>query len=182
MKECHRNGDAALYQLDVRKVSSVERIVSDVVARFGRIDILVNNAGVMQENPLAEQSMADIDEQVMVNLLGVIRMTRVVLPVFRQQHDGIILNIASGAGKQGFAELSVYCATKFGVRGFTQALAQELPSGIRTYCINPGTTATPMTKFRGTDPRKVAGIIVRAAEETLGKRSGDDVDIWEYVR
>jgi NAD(P)-dependent dehydrogenase (short-subunit alcohol dehydrogenase family) len=182
MKECRRNGDAALYQLDVRKVSSIDRVIRDVITRFGRIDILVNNAGVLREKPLTEQSMADIEEQIMVNLLGLIRMTRVALPVFQKQHDGIILNIASGAGQQGFAELSVYCATKFGVRGFTQSLAQELPSGIRVYCINPGTTATPMTGFKGTDPRKVADVILRVAEETLGKKSGDDVDLWEYVR
>ncbi|HVQ00463.1 MAG TPA: SDR family oxidoreductase [Candidatus Thermoplasmatota archaeon] len=182
LRECQRNSEAALFHLDVRRISSMEQVVRDVVTRFGRIDVLVNNAGVLCQRPLHEQSMDDIEKQVRVNLLGVIRMTRVALPELLKQRDGIILNIASGAGKQGFAELSVYCATKFGVRGFTQALAQELPSGLRTYCINPGTTATPMTGFTGMDPRKVADVIVRAAEETLGTRSGGDVDVWEYVR
>ena len=182
LRECQQIGDAALYHLDVRELSSMEGVVNDVLARFGSIDILVNNAGVMRERPLQEQTMDDIEEQVRVNLLGVIRMTRIVLPFLLKQREGIILNIASGAGKEGFAELSVYCATKFGVRGFTQALAQELPPRIRAYAINPGTTATHMTGFKGTDPKKVADVIIRAAEETLGKRSGDDVDVWEYAR
>ena len=78
--------------------------------------------------------------------------------------------------------MSVYCATKFGVRGFTQALAAELPVGIRTYCVNPDTTATRMTNYQGKNPKKVAEVIVLAAEEKLNKKSGDDIDIWNYLR
>ncbi len=67
------------------------------------------------------------------------------------------------------------------MRGFTQSLADELPSGFRTYVVNPGMTATRMTDYSGTDPGKVAEVIVRTAEEDLGKRSGADVNVRDYI-
>jgi short-subunit dehydrogenase len=155
--------------------------VDEIMGRFGRLDVLVNNAGVVRWKPFKEQTMEDIEEQVRVNLTGLIKVTRAFLPQFLKQKDGIIINISSGAGKEVFPELSTYCGTKFGVRGFTQALALELSPGIRTYCVNPGMTATRMTDFRGDPPEKVAGVIILAAEEGLDKASGDDVDVWEYI-
>jgi 3-oxoacyl-[acyl-carrier protein] reductase len=181
-KQCKLYSESVLYHLDVRDDASIKQVVDDVIKRFNRIDILVNNAGVMRDKILQEQSIVDIVEQVNVNLLGVIRMTRAVLPFLIKQNSGIILNIASGAGKEGFAELTVYCATKFGVRGFTKSLSKELPDNIRTYSINPSTTATRMTGYTGVDPKKVAAVIIRAAEEGFDKKSGDDVDVWQYVQ
>jgi NADP-dependent 3-hydroxy acid dehydrogenase YdfG len=182
VQECQRYSDAALYNLDVRDDASIRKVVNDSVTRFHKIDILVNNAGVMREDLIHNQSIEDINEQVNVNLLGVIKVTRAVLPFLYQQNKGMILNIASGAGKEGFEELTVYCATKFGVRGFTQSLSKELPDTIRTYCINPSMTATRMTGYTGMDPKKVADVIVNAAEEKFRKKSGDDVDVWNYVQ
>lgn len=179
--ECKKKGKAVLFHLDVRDDSSIEELRENVLEEFGRVDVLINNAGVIRWTPLVEQSIEDIEEQIDVNLIGLIKVTRSFLPIFLEQGDGIIINIASSAGKQGFYELTTYCGTKFGVRGFTQALAEELPQGIRVYSINPGMTATRMTKYRGVEPRKVAGIIVKTAAETLGKNSGEDVDVWEYI-
>ena len=68
--------------------------------------------------------------------------------MFYESGDGVIINVSSGAGKQGFSGLAPYCATKFGVRGFTQALAAELPSRIRVYSLNPGMTSTRVTGCR----------------------------------
>jgi len=181
LQECKRYGNGALYHLDVRDDTSIRKVVDDVINRFKGIDVLINNAGVMKEKILLEHSLNDIEEQVNVNLLGVIKMTHAVLPFFYKQNDGIIINIGSGAGKQGFAELAIYCATKFGLRGFTQSLSEELPKAIRTYCINLSTTATRMTGYVGVDPKKVASVIVDAAEERYGIRSGDDLDVWNYI-
>jgi len=179
-QECKSYSNSALYHLDVGDDLSIKEVIDDVIKRFERIDILVNNAGVLTEKILKEQSINEIEDQVKTNLLGVIKMTHAVLPFFYIQNEGIIINIASGAGKQGFAELTVYCATKFGVRGFTQALSEELPNTIRTYSINPSTTATKMTDYTGVDPKIVAGVIVNAAKEKFGKSSGDDIDVWNY--
>jgi NAD(P)-dependent dehydrogenase (short-subunit alcohol dehydrogenase family) len=180
-RECLRHGPAELMHLDVRNNHSVSTIVRRITRRFGRLDILVNNAGVLSVAPLHRQSLRKIEQQICVNLLGLIRVTRAFLPLFHRKGAGVIVNVASGLGKDVYPEYSPYCGTKWGVRGFTKAMARELPKGVRIYCANPGLTATRMTGYEGADPASVAGIIVKAAEEKLGKRSGDDVDIWEYL-
>jgi NAD(P)-dependent dehydrogenase (short-subunit alcohol dehydrogenase family) len=181
LNACLKYGDAILLYLDVTDDRSIDQAVK-AVEGFGKIDILVNNAGIMRMGNLVLKSAEDITTEVHTNLLGLIKVTRAFLPYFYRQKEGVIINIASGAGKSGYSRLSVYCATKFGVRGFTQALAAELPVGIRVYCVNPGTTATRMTDYQGKNPKKVAEIIVLAAEEKLNKKSGDDIDVWNYLR
>ncbi|MFW6376252.1 MAG: SDR family NAD(P)-dependent oxidoreductase, partial [Thermoplasmatota archaeon] len=94
---------------------------------------------------------------------------------------GMIINIASDLGKNGIGGYGVYSATKFGVRGFTQALADELPRGITTYVVNPSMTATNMTNYSGKDPKKVAEVIVNTAKEQYKKRSGDDIDVTKHI-
>ncbi|MGZ6276977.1 MAG: SDR family oxidoreductase, partial [Syntrophales bacterium] len=133
------------------------------------------------EKPLMEQSAEDTANQVGVNLLGLINVTRSFLPLLQMQKEAVIVNIASGLAKEVLPELTVYCATKWGVRGFTRAIALELPDRVRVYCVNPGLTATRMTDYQGADPADVAKIIVRTAAEKLRKKSGDDVDVWRYV-
>ena len=182
VEECRKYGDAMLLQLDVTDAESIERAAGEIIKKFGRIDILVNNAGVIVWKDLKDQSFEDIDRQLQVNLSGLIKMTKALMPQFHSQKEGIIINVSSGAGKQGYGGLSVYCASKFGVRGFTQALSAELPEGIRVYCVNPGMTATRMTDYRGVPPERVAEVIVSTTEENLGKNSGDDVDVWEYAK
>ncbi len=181
LKECLNHGEAALYRLDVRDDRSVRRLVKSVTDRFSSLDILINVAGVMAETPLIEQSAEDTANQIGVNLLGLINVTRSFLPLLQRQKEAVIVNIASGLAKEVLPQLTVYCATKWGVRGFTRALAVELPSKVRVYCVNPGLTATRMTDYQGADPADVAKIIVRTAAEKLRKKSGDDVDVWRYV-
>ncbi|MBD3209895.1 SDR family NAD(P)-dependent oxidoreductase [Candidatus Micrarchaeota archaeon] len=180
-QECSRNSESLFLQLDVTSSESIRKAVEDTVKKFGRLDILVNNAGIIRWKHLIEQEESDIEAQIDVDLKGLIKMTRKALPTLHRQKEGMIINIASMAGKRGYAELTVYCAAKFGVRGFTRALAKELPDGIRTYCVNPGMTATKMTGFKGVPPSEVAGIIIRTAEERLDKSSGEDVDVPDYL-
>jgi 3-oxoacyl-[acyl-carrier protein] reductase len=180
-RKCARFSEAHLYPLDVRDNESVRRLQQGVARRFGSLDILINNAGVAVEKPFVKQSRRDIQHQVAVNILGLMEVTRVFLPSFLRQGKGVIVNVASGLSKETVPDLSVYCATKFGVRGFTKALAKELPKGVRVFCLNPGLTATRLTGYCGEDPARVAGIIVRAAEESLGAKSGGDIDVWEYL-
>jgi 3-oxoacyl-[acyl-carrier protein] reductase len=159
LKECLNHGDAALYRLDVRDEGSIRRLVKSVTDRFSSLDILINVAGVLREKPLMEQSAKDTANQVGVNLLGLINVTRSFLPLLQRQKEAVIVNIASGLSKEVLPKLTVYCATKWGVRGFTRAIALELPDRVRVYCVNPGLTAA----------------------EKLRKKSGDDVDVWRYV-
>ncbi len=104
LKECLKHGEAALYRLDVRDDSSVRRLVKSVTDRFSRLDILINVAGVLAEKPLIEQSAEDTANQVGVNLLGLINVTRSFLPLLHRQKEAVIVNIASGLAKEVLPE------------------------------------------------------------------------------
>jgi 3-oxoacyl-[acyl-carrier protein] reductase len=174
--KCRELGAAEvlLLRLNLKDNKSIMRAVDRVVEKFGRIDILINNAGVVQWKPLKKQSFADIENQVRTNLEGLIKMTRLCLSHVK----GMIINIASGAGQTGFAELVPYCATKFGVRGFTQSLAQELTK-IKVCAVNPDMTKTRMTNFQGRPPEQVARVVFNTAKGKYRVQSGGDVDVWE---
>jgi NAD(P)-dependent dehydrogenase (short-subunit alcohol dehydrogenase family) len=180
-RKCDDFSEAHLFPLDVQDNESVRRLQHGVIRRFGSLDILINNAGVAVEKPFVKQSSRDRQHQVGVNILGLMEVTRVFLPSFLSRGKGVIVNVASGLSKEVYPDFSVYCATKFAVRGLTQALAKELPKGVRVFCLNPGLTATRLSGYRGEDPARVAGVIIQAAEESLGRKSGDDIDVWEYI-
>ncbi len=176
-RKCRELGaaDVLVTRLDVTDDGSIQEAVEKAAERFGGLDVLVNNAGVIAWKPLEEQSMEEIGLQARVNLEGLVKMTRAAYPHVREA----VVNVSSGAGKTGYATLTTYCATKFGVRGFTQALAKEAP--FKVYSVNPGSTMTRMTNFRGTPPEKVAEVILKAAKGVYGVESGGDVDVWEHV-
>ncbi len=156
-----RGGASVLYvPTDVASPVSVQRTVATVLRRFGRLDCLVNNAGVLTVGPLDRVSVRDLDRMLAVNLRGPILVARAVLPALLRRGSGVIINVASQLGKYGLGEYATYCATKFGVVGFTEALADELSgSGIRVWAVCPGLTDTPMARKTGVSPRERAGLI-----------------------
>ncbi len=176
-EKCRNKGAADVFvlELDVSDDKSIRQCVKDVVKKFNHISILINNAGILKENLFKKQSFGDIEAQVNVNLTGLMKMTHEALPFVKD----MIINIASGAGKTAYETLVPYCATKFGVRGFTQGLAQELK--IPVYAVNPGMTATRMTNFKGIPPEKVAQVIFNSAKGKYRVKSGGDIDVWEHV-
>ncbi len=176
-KKCLELGAAEvlLLPLNVSDDKSIKNCVKAVVKKFKHISVLVNNAGVLKWNNFKSQSFDDIAEQVNVNLTGLMKMTHEALPFVKD----MIINIASGAGKTAYDTLVPYCATKFGVRGFTQGLAQELK--IPVYAVNPGMTATRMTNFKGVPPEKVAQVIFNTAKGKYKVKSGGDIDVWEHI-
>jgi NAD(P)-dependent dehydrogenase (short-subunit alcohol dehydrogenase family) len=166
-----------LLELDISSDASIDAAVKKTISMFGFIHVLVNNAGMALWKKLQDQTYGEIHMQIGTNLEGLIKMTRSFLGFTRES----IINIGSGAGFSGYADLSVYCATKFGVRGFTQALAEERPD-LRIFCVNPGMTATRMTGFRGLPPIEVAAIIVKAAKGEYGVPNGSDLNVWDLVK
>jgi 3-oxoacyl-[acyl-carrier protein] reductase len=176
-KRCRELGASktALMKLDLMDNESMVTAVDDAVRAFGKIDILVNNAGVSVWKPLREQDLADIEHQIRTDLEGLIKMTLLCLPHVKE----MIINIASGAGQTGFAELAPYCAAKFGVRGFTQALAQEI-SHPKIYAVNPDMTKTRMTGFQGRPAAQVARVVLNTAKGAHRKPSGSDVNVWDF--
>jgi 3-oxoacyl-[acyl-carrier protein] reductase len=132
---------------DIRDKIQVQRMVQKTIEEFKRIDVLVNNAGVLVVKSLNDTAQKDWDYVIDVNLKGTFLCSKEVLPYMLSQKSGCIVNISSGAGKSGYAGLAAYCASKFGVIGLTESLAQEIKKdGITVVAICPGSVATDMQK------------------------------------
>ncbi|MCH8945867.1 MAG: SDR family oxidoreductase [Nanoarchaeota archaeon] len=181
LKEGNKHSNCILFHLDVKDEKSIENAFEKIKREFGKLDVLINNAGVIRWKEFSKQNKEDIEDQIETNLIGLIKTTRIFLPLLSKQKDAVIVNISSDAGKEAYENLTVYCATKFGVRGFTQALAKELPKGIKVFSVNPGMTATQMTDYEGIPPKKVAELIVKTAKGEMEIPSGGDVDVWKLI-
>ena len=114
--------------LDVRNLDNIHAAVEAGIARFGRIDVLVNNAGYGQYGIFEGIAREKVQEQFEVNVFGVMDLTRALLPHFRKNRSGVIINISSGAGFYTVPMISLYCASKFALEGFSEGLAYELAS------------------------------------------------------
>ncbi len=140
-------GEVAWMPCDVSDEPAVERVVTEVVSRFGRIDAVVNVAGVIVVKPLEETSWADFKRMVDVNLGGTFLMCKHAIPVMKAQHSGAIVNMASVSGHVGQTDHVIYGATKGAILSFVRALAWELaPSGIRVSSVSPGSVDTDMLR------------------------------------
>lgn len=129
---------------DVTFANQVEQLFDVTTAEFGRVDIVVNNAGIVHFGPVAEFEEETWERLFDVNVKGVFLVSRAAIPHLAKT-AGSIINIASVAGKRGYANGAAYCGTKFAVVGITQAMAAELgPQGIRVNAICPGILATAM--------------------------------------
>jgi len=140
-----RGADADWCTADVRSKAAVESAYERALERFGRIDVLVNNAGVVAGGRLDDIGADDVRRMVDVNIWATIRLTQLALPHMREAKSGTIINISSLAGRMGVPFYATYCASKFAVRGFSEALRRELrPDGIHVMGVYPGGTATDM--------------------------------------
>ncbi len=120
-------------------------MVTHIETHVGPIATLVNNAAIFSMSPFAEHAEADIGHMIATNLSGTIWCTRAVVPHLLARKQGRIINVASVAGTHGIANQAVYCATKHGMVGFADALAQELqPHGITVATLCPGGIDTPL--------------------------------------
>ncbi len=124
---------------DIRREEDIETLVKATLDRFQRIDILVNNAGLGRIHWLEALTPEEVREQFDVNIIGMVLLTRAVLPAMQRQRSGHIINIASVAGRIGAPGYTVYAATKFAVEGFSEALRREVaPWGIHVSVVYPG--------------------------------------------
>lgn len=126
-------------RLDVQDPASIDAAVAAGVAAFGRIDALVNNAGYGAYGPLEATSLESMRRQFDVNVLGVLATTKALLPHFRANRGGTVVNISSVGGRVAFPLGSLYHGAKFAVEGLSEALQYELsPLGIRIKVVEPG--------------------------------------------
>ena len=141
LKELVEKYPDAVYpvQLDVTDKQQIVAAVENTIKHFGRIDVLVNNAGFGIIGAAEAFSDEQVRSQLETNLYAPIEVTRVVLPYMRKQRSGRILQISSVGGRVGNAGLTMYQAAKFGLGGFSEALAKEVaPLGIYVTCVEPG--------------------------------------------
>ena len=174
--ECDRLGamSSFLLRLDVADPSSIKHAAREIEHAVGKVTVLVNNAGIDVWKPLREQTPEEVARQVRTNLEGLITMTLVMLP----QVGETVINLGSWAGVEGYSGISVYSATKAGIRGFTRSLAKE-ETGLKIYTVYPSRTATQMTRYRGDPPAKVADVIFGAAIGLYDLPSGADIPVWD---
>lgn len=129
--------------LDVLNPESIERTVSEGIERFGKIDVLVNNAGYGAYGPLEVFERENIIRQFNTNVIGLLDVTKALLPHFRANSSGIIINVSSMGGRLAFPFGSLYHGTKFAVEGISESLNFEVAAfGGKVKIIEPGATAT----------------------------------------
>lgn len=168
---------------DVRKEEEVVNMISQAVNAFGRIDILVNDAGVAYRKHLVDTSTEEYDRIMDTNVKGMFFCTKYALPYLLKRGEGRIVNISSGAGKHGIPKLSIYCASKFAVIGFTEALAYEVGGGLQVYAVCPASVDTRMYRSLHSDepvlkPEDVARKVLELCLPETTLPSGSSVEVY----
>lgn len=146
---------ATALQVDVTKLSDIDKMVASTIDNHSKIDILVNNAGVYIKASILELTEAAWDTMLDVMLKGTFFCTQRVLPQMLKQGKGKVINLGSTFGQIGFFDASAYCAAKGGVINLTRQMALDLaPKKINVNALGPGTTDTPLIKGDLEDPEK----------------------------
>ena len=114
------------YELDIRDRAQIEELVANVFARWQAIDVLINNSGLAVPETVEEITDEGWDTVMETNLRGVMQLVRAVLPHMRRNDFGDIVNVSSQAGKHGYADVPSYCASKFGLLGYAEALRDHV--------------------------------------------------------
>lgn len=168
------NGQAIAIINDFSDENAAEDVISDAIKKLGRIDILINSAGVLDFTQFATQNPARINQIMYVNAIVPMQLTRALLPSLIAKNAGHIVNIGSIFGSIGFPHYASYCASKFALRGFSQALRRELfDTNIKVTYIAPRAIKTPINNAASSqmmaatntamdEPKVVAAEIVNA--------------------
>jgi NAD(P)-dependent dehydrogenase (short-subunit alcohol dehydrogenase family) len=132
-----------LGQLDVSDADAIRHVVREAFAALGRIDVVVSSAGYALFGAAEEVSDEQIEQQLQTNLIGSIQLIRACLPHLRAQGGGRVLQVSSEGGQLAYPNFSLYHASKWGIEGFVEAVAQEVaPFGIEFTLVEPGPTRT----------------------------------------
>nr|RNJ69172.1 MAG: SDR family oxidoreductase [Leptolyngbya sp. IPPAS B-1204] len=150
-----RGLEAMALPLDITDAAQVETAVQKLIDQYGKIDSLINNAGTDVTLPVEELSIADWDRVISVNLRAPFVLSKLILPIMKQQGRGHIVNVASTAAKRAWANASVYHASKWGLMGLSHALHVEArPYGVKVTAVVAGGMRTPflLDRFPDIDP------------------------------
>lgn len=160
--------NVSIHQGRVDDVDDCNRVVKEVMNRFGRIDFLVNNAGITVDKTVRKMTVDDWRQVLDVNLSGAFQMTKAVLEHMIERGSGRIVNISSVIGETGNIGQANYAASKAGLFGFTKSLALEMAQrGITVNCVAPGFIATEMVS--AIPEAALAKVIEKIPQRRLGK-------------
>jgi NADP-dependent 3-hydroxy acid dehydrogenase YdfG len=163
---------------DLSDEAAVLGAVEQVMSSFGRVDVLLNNAGTDVPGPVTELSASDWDRVLDVNLRAPFLLAKAVFPTMQAQGRGTIINVSSVAGKRGWANASAYCASKFGLTGFTQALhAEGKEHGVRAMVVYPGAMATNWGEWTP-EARRADEQESRPSSEALSAEDAASFLVW----
>ncbi len=147
-------GKTHVYKTDLCEVDQIKKTCQEIHEQVGDIDILVNNAGVGYHGALEEMSLKQYERMFNLNMRALYLMSQEFLPEMKKHHDGVIINIGSIAGTMGMPNLSLYCASKYAVHGFSESLLEEVREhNIKVSVIAPGLVNTEFFGQRKASPR-----------------------------
>ncbi len=142
-KEFNQLDNILVVKLDVTDLNSINNAISKGISTFGKIDVIVNNAGYGAYGPLETFPRENIIRQFNTNVIGLLDVTKAIIPHFRNNKEGVIINISSVGGKVTFPFGALYHGTKFAVEGITEALVYEMDAiGVKAKIVEPGSIAT----------------------------------------
>lgn len=158
------------YVCDICDSEMLEKTINNIITDFGNVNILINDAGIWQKLMKAEEISKDVvDEVIGTNLVALINITRLLIPILKKNKESAIINIVSKSGIMAQEGQSVYTASKYGVRGFTEVLQLELKdTGVRVTGLYQGGVDTKMFEKMGEDfktdeftsPKDLADVVV----------------------
>jgi short-subunit dehydrogenase len=171
-------GSAIVIPTDVMAAGALEQLAQDTIRELGGIDILVNNAGIGMTALIGDASSADVETVFRLNVLAAAAAIRAVVPVMRAQHDGMIVNISSMAGRIVIPRIGYYSATKFALTAIGDALRmEERDHGIKVMNVFPGTTRSNFGENRlGTRGRQAHQRLPPVTAEKVAKRVAQAVE------
>jgi NAD(P)-dependent dehydrogenase (short-subunit alcohol dehydrogenase family) len=141
--ELNKLENVQLERLDVLDLESIDQAIKNGISKFGKIDAIVNNAGYGAYGPLESFPRGNIIKQFNTNVIGLMDVTKAIIPHFRASKDGVIVNISSIGGQMAFALGSLYHGTKFAVEGISESLHYEMSEiGVNVKIVEPGFIAT----------------------------------------
>jgi NADP-dependent 3-hydroxy acid dehydrogenase YdfG len=141
--ELNKLENVHLEKLDVLDLLSIDKAINNGIQKFGQIDALLNNAGYGAYGPLETFPRENIIRQFNTNVIGLMDVTKAIIPHFRQNKNGVIVNISSIGGQMTFALGSLYHGTKFAVEGISESLHYEMAEiGVKVKIVEPGFIAT----------------------------------------
>lgn len=183
-KDPEASGRVNILKMDLTDTGSIKRAVETIIEKEGRIDVLINNAGMHTGGPVETSPPENNELQMDTNFMGMVTLTREVLPYMRRQDGGMIINFSSIGGLMGLPFQAFYSASKFAIEGFSEALRMEVGKfNIKIVVINPGDfhTSNSANRRNYLAPSITDDPYQKQFEITLAVIENDEIKGWDPV-